>query len=220
MARCLGSTMGKLKEAVVHVGRKTGGVYLRAKVSININRPLPLSVTASHEDRSKGLFKVSVYYEKLPLFCFCCGVLGHTSAHCDLKDTMNGNDLPYGKHILAFDKGPSVDEHTLRKKIAHFSWNCHDTERAGDSHARNTSGLQRLSLGADLLRQLILFAMPGVSSSSPTDPNPCKRGLLEEGEIPPASKVLCVEDTAGVQPTAIDTIQVEETGLARSQSQI
>ncbi|CAL1382967.1 unnamed protein product [Linum trigynum] len=76
MVRCLGSTMGELKKAIVHVYRKTGGVYLREKVVLNITPPLPISVIALHEDRN----------------------------------------LSYGKHILACEKGPCVDEHTQQSR--------------------------------------------------------------------------------------------------------
>ncbi|CAL1353080.1 unnamed protein product [Linum trigynum] len=220
MARCLGSTMGELKEAAVHVGRRTSGVYLRAKVALDITRPLPVSVTASHEDNSKGFFKASVFYEKLPLFCFCCGVIGHTSSRCEFISEFAGKDLPYGKHILAYDKGSRVDEHTLRRKVARFSWNRPGFERPHghssksadrpSTHDRNTSGLQRLSLEPAAAGTLSLHI------DSPSR----KRATLEDGEIPPASKALCVEGPVRLHSNVVPSVQVVETDLDRSQSKI
>ena len=53
--------------------------YMRVHVKILLHEPLKSSVEFTPLGSSK-VFKYDVKYEKLPKFCFCCGMLGHTTA--------------------------------------------------------------------------------------------------------------------------------------------
>uniref|UniRef100_A0A453NYK4 Uncharacterized protein n=1 Tax=Aegilops tauschii subsp. strangulata TaxID=200361 RepID=A0A453NYK4_AEGTS len=52
--------------------------YLRLRVKILLHEPLKCSVEITPLGSSK-IFKYDVKYEKLPLYCECCGIVGHTS---------------------------------------------------------------------------------------------------------------------------------------------
>lgn len=55
-------------------------MYMRIRVAMNVNEPLKRSMVFEREDGSAVniLFK----YEKLGVFCYCCGILGHTDNFC------------------------------------------------------------------------------------------------------------------------------------------
>ncbi|CAL1395210.1 unnamed protein product [Linum trigynum] len=122
IACCLGSALGSLLEAGMHIGSKIGGIFLRAWGRLDVSLPFPKSVQASHEDPSKGSFKSKVLYERLPIFCFCCGIIGHTSKRCHLAPEFISKALPYGKWILASEMGSKVDDRSLRCRFARTSW--------------------------------------------------------------------------------------------------
>ncbi|KAI7990869.1 Uncharacterized protein LOK49_LG12G01876 [Camellia lanceoleosa] len=71
------------------------GKSLRIRVAININKPLRrgMKITLGQKD----LMWVSFKYERLPNFCFACGILGHNQRECDLK--LIGHSAPDGSHV-------------------------------------------------------------------------------------------------------------------------
>ena len=57
------------------------GAYLRAKVQINITKPLMRGVSIFSTKRQvKEWYEVR--YEKLPNYCYSCGIIGHSSVEC------------------------------------------------------------------------------------------------------------------------------------------
>jgi hypothetical protein len=52
--------------------------YLRLWVEIPLHEPLKTTVEFTPLGSSES-FKYDVRYEKLPLYCECCGIVGHTS---------------------------------------------------------------------------------------------------------------------------------------------
>ena len=58
------------------------GQSLRAKVWIDINKPLRRVLSFNSLKRGK-IDTYEVQYERLPYFCFACGVLGHSDTFCN-----------------------------------------------------------------------------------------------------------------------------------------
>ncbi|CAL1387146.1 unnamed protein product [Linum trigynum] len=220
MARCLGSALGDLKAAAVHIGSNSGGVYLRAKVAIDVTAPLPVSVTASHELQARNPFEATVLYERLPLFCFNCGVIGHPRSRCDRPEVVAAGDVPpYGKDLLARDKGPRVNEHTLRRRLARFSWRRQVEGSASDRRSVVLALPAPLAVavpGVEDFQRLSLDPPLGVENGSPSAGRVRKRGELEEVMLPSNSKFQCVESAAN-SDLAVNDHGVEDTGPSRSQ---
>jgi hypothetical protein len=63
---------------IVNEGRINPSKYLRARVYLDMNKPLARVVTITLKERKM----YPVYYEKLPEFCFFCGKLGHDVTEC------------------------------------------------------------------------------------------------------------------------------------------
>ena len=83
------------------------GGYLKARVTVDVNKPLRRWVLIESTKRQiTDLYEVQ--YEQVPHFCFSCGRLGHPDLFCPTpgsRDT-NGN-LPFGPELRADDRKKS-----------------------------------------------------------------------------------------------------------------
>lgn len=68
--------------------------YMRIKVEINVNQPLRRWKKIKVKDGNS--IKVDFKYERLQIFCFICGKLGHSERFCD---------VPYSNPDSVIDKG-------------------------------------------------------------------------------------------------------------------
>lgn len=84
-------------------GRCWGG-FMRVRVEINVEEPIPRYVTV-FSSRDKSFEWYEVKYERLPLFCFSCGMLGHSFLVCSTPaERDEDGDLPYAaKRLCVFD---------------------------------------------------------------------------------------------------------------------
>ena len=74
--------------------------YLRVRVKILLHEPLKCFVEITPLGSSK-IFKYDVKYEKLPLYCECCGIVGHTSERfCK---------IPREERVVCFPRNLSVE---------------------------------------------------------------------------------------------------------------
>jgi hypothetical protein len=93
--RRIGSTVG-LVEAVDTGKDGIGwGEYLRIKVVLDLFKPLARGRMLKLQGK---LNWVAFQYERLPKFCFCCGVIVHGPTGCPMRSTMHypDNQLEYG----------------------------------------------------------------------------------------------------------------------------
>lgn len=72
----LGTYMGIDKSDIIGINKS-----LRIRTLVDLRRPLKPEVTLKMRGGNTASFKVK--YEKLPLFCFVCGMLGHGEKDCD-----------------------------------------------------------------------------------------------------------------------------------------
>jgi hypothetical protein len=93
-ARVMG-LIGAVKKVDVDKDGKASGPYLRARVGIEIAKPLRRGVLMkTKKDGSPEWFDLQ--YEKLPFFSLSCGVMGHSHFECDKPVVRNAEGkLPY-----------------------------------------------------------------------------------------------------------------------------
>lgn len=100
MTRKMGSIIGNaLGTHVVTDQSKKGelvGSYLRIRASIDISKPLRRSLMLRIDGEQ---VEIDIRYEKLPLTCYWCGVIGHSEGTCSSQPSPDADDLqkPYGQ---------------------------------------------------------------------------------------------------------------------------
>ncbi|KAL6595040.1 hypothetical protein ACP70R_048143 [Stipagrostis hirtigluma subsp. patula] len=98
-----GGELAKKVEAVekveVDAQERAWGPYLRAKVQIDITKPLLRCVTIFSAKRQQTEL-YDVRYERLPNYCYSCGIIGHSSIECPTPaDRDEKGLLPYGTDL-------------------------------------------------------------------------------------------------------------------------
>ncbi|KAI4991970.1 hypothetical protein ZWY2020_040356 [Hordeum vulgare] len=99
MGQTLGDKLGEVL-AVSHRNHIIVEKFVRVRVEILLHEPLKVSVGFTPLGTFKKL-KFDVRYEKLPLYCECCGLVGHTSERfCN---------IPSDKRVPSYLKKLSVE---------------------------------------------------------------------------------------------------------------
>ncbi|CAD6250169.1 unnamed protein product [Miscanthus lutarioriparius] len=104
--------LGPVEKLEVDDQDRACGAYLRAKVQINITKPLMRGVSIFSTKRQvKEWYEVR--YEKLPNYCYSCGIIGHSSVECLIPAERDADGLlPYSGDLRVPDdkkKRPSDD---------------------------------------------------------------------------------------------------------------
>ncbi|KAJ1431055.1 Zinc finger, CCHC-type [Sesbania bispinosa] len=96
MGRKNGSCMGKVVEFEVFEGRDKV-TFVKLLVEIDIHKPLLSGIpVGSNKD---GISWVDFKYERLPQFCYKCGLVGHDEDSCKNPGSPNSSDLHGDKEL-------------------------------------------------------------------------------------------------------------------------
>ena len=76
----VGSRLGEVEEVEKRRRQDTQSLFMRVKVAIPISKPIRRGGFLAGSDGQKTW--VTFKYERLPLFCHWCGILGHDIKHC------------------------------------------------------------------------------------------------------------------------------------------
>jgi hypothetical protein len=79
----LGSIVGKVEEVVIDMDGIGWGEYLRVRVHVNLKKPIPRGRILKLKDQSLWIL---FQHEKLPKFCFSCGIISHGPGGCIVRD--------------------------------------------------------------------------------------------------------------------------------------
>ena len=80
VGRDLGNRLGKYIESDKRSWLSEQAKFMRIRVDLPINKPLRRGGNIFNPNGGK--FWVTFKYERLPSFCFQCGILGHDEKHC------------------------------------------------------------------------------------------------------------------------------------------
>lgn len=102
IARLLGDKLGDFVE-VPKDSENHYANYLRIKVLVDVKKPLLRGLYFQGVDGVKQWLQV--VYERLPVFCFLCGVLGHGETNCPTRYEENfvepEGEFPFGSWMRA-----------------------------------------------------------------------------------------------------------------------
>ncbi|KAJ1390016.1 Zinc knuckle CX2CX4HX4C [Sesbania bispinosa] len=105
MGRRIGSCMGTVSESDIHEIQGKGS-YIRVLVEMNISNPLIPGINAG--SKKHGVFWVDFKYEKVPQFCYCCGLIGHDEDNCTGNSQNQEDCAALGPWMKAIQVGRKV----------------------------------------------------------------------------------------------------------------
>ncbi|KAI4996760.1 hypothetical protein ZWY2020_052102 [Hordeum vulgare] len=120
--KALASTLGKVERMDVDDKGRAWGDYMRVRISVDVNQPLMRCVSVfSQKRRVTDVYHVK--YERLSLFCFPCGCVGHSSVVCPMPRERDAEGLlPYhSSRLCASDdkkkkySGTNMGQHSNSK---------------------------------------------------------------------------------------------------------
>lgn len=110
----IGNTIGECISVEADEKGCCMGTYMRIRVQIGIAKPLRRIVKLTLDPKNPSVV-ILLLYERLPEFCYGCGLFGHQYKECSQYDDISGSQevkLPYGSWLRAEDekvKLPSVE---------------------------------------------------------------------------------------------------------------
>ena len=99
VGRELGSKLGRYIESDKRSWLPEQAKFIRIRVDLPIDKPLQKGGNIVNIEGEK--IWVSFKYERLPNFCFFCGLLGHDEKHCQEPPSDLGNTKQYGDWLRA-----------------------------------------------------------------------------------------------------------------------
>ncbi|KAK1619807.1 hypothetical protein QYE76_025324 [Lolium multiflorum] len=109
---------------------EASGTFLRAKVAIPIAEPLRRWVTIRRDNKD---VRFDLQYEKLPFYCFSCGLIGHGELECkNPADRDVSGKLPFDRNLRALEERRRRPQ-SFGQAAASASWNSSSRERGGGS---------------------------------------------------------------------------------------
>jgi hypothetical protein len=59
--------------------------FFRVKIEVNVHRPIRRWVKFQ-DLKTKEMIRYDVKYERMHVFCYLCGIVGHSDKHCLLPE--------------------------------------------------------------------------------------------------------------------------------------
>lgn len=137
----LAGKVGTEVKVEVDAQDRAWGPFLRARVSIDLSKPLLRCVSIFSVKRQTQEW-YDVRYEKIPSYCYSCGIIGHSSLECPTPaERDEAGLLPYGRDLRAPDdnKKKGVEEKQPSMAGRSFNTNEHQGSFYGRSAPRGSN---------------------------------------------------------------------------------
>lgn len=143
------SLIGEVIKLDVDEGGKASGPFLRARVGIDIAKPVRRGVLLK-TDKNKPPEWFTVQYEKLPFFCKSCGVIGHSELVCSTPAQRNAQGkLPYDIALRTPEERRKKMQSLAEAAAESFgSGSSSNSRQPRDKSARSKEGRRSNSKGA------------------------------------------------------------------------
>ncbi|XP_058784594.1 uncharacterized protein LOC131659420 [Vicia villosa] len=125
MAKKLGNIIGTFEEMDAKEAHRNGR-FLRVKVTLDLKEPLKRGTVVTFKEKK---IRVHFKYERLPIFCFICGRMGHQIKDCEAIEELNEEgfedieeqDLAFGQWLRASPLPKITDESKKRESSSSLS---------------------------------------------------------------------------------------------------
>ncbi|KAL9437045.1 hypothetical protein AB3S75_022980 [Citrus x aurantiifolia] len=123
----LGGKIGEVEEVEANENGDCIGELARIRITINITQPLKKVLFLKQEGEPD--IPMPVVYERLPDFCFCCGIIGHQYKECSKYQGQPKEDFPFEMWMKAITIGGRLKKYCNKER-----W-----QNEGDRAAKSTS---------------------------------------------------------------------------------
>lgn len=108
MAELIGASLGRFIKADVSHFDGTWNAFIRIRVSIEIHKPLKKMVRIILSNGES--LNLECKYERLPTYCFICGLIGHAEKYCPQQFDIDDDSFvkPFGPELRATGRRPPV----------------------------------------------------------------------------------------------------------------
>ena len=141
VGRDIGNSMGRFIEIDKRAFQSEQAKYLRIKVDLPIDKPLCRGGNVVGIEGDK--YWVQYKYERLPIFCFICGMMGHDDKHCHAFPDGQQATPQYGEWLRAFSSSKSGSNR--QKNLFNDRINAEDNTQNGDKNQATAQGHQSSS---------------------------------------------------------------------------
>ncbi|KAK8670596.1 hypothetical protein V6N13_037214 [Hibiscus sabdariffa] len=220
----IGSRFGKYIATDLRDANGCMGEYLRVRVEIDCSKPLK-RCTAMGRNKKTGQPRICMAkYERLPRFCFWCGVLGHEYQLCPMMPTENKDPFQFGDWLrVEHPKVADSNERKARPGIV-YAEKGHDLEVEKDLKGKNIIATEQDAVGVRTVdnkiksiegetekneNKLIMASDHALPSTTMAPKNKSAKRSLKgklEGNFSKKSK----KDKSGPNPTLEDVENAQE----------
>ncbi|KAJ1380428.1 Zinc finger, CCHC-type [Sesbania bispinosa] len=120
------------------------GAFVKVQVQIDVDKPLLSGVNVG--SKKDGVFWVDFQYERVPQFCYRCGLIGHDESSCEAKEVVEDEDRRLGPWLRASNYG-------RRTNIDH------DHKWRDKESSETASNRKKKTMSKDLMDQLNRLTM-------------------------------------------------------------
>ncbi|KAJ1394309.1 Zinc knuckle CX2CX4HX4C [Sesbania bispinosa] len=130
MGRRIGSCMGEVRECEIFETKERGS-FIKVQVDFDSRKPLIPRVNVG--SCADGVLWVDFRYERLPQFCYACGLIGHEEDSCK-TDQVQANHYEKEEHELGLWLRASV----FGRWVTKFHKGDSPTAESGTQYKNNT----------------------------------------------------------------------------------
>lgn len=116
-AEIIGSSLGTVEQVDASPTGECRGRYVRVRVALNIEQPLCRGRFV--DMGATGPLWISFQYERMPVFCYWCGLMNHDEKDCrlwtDSGETLTKESQQYGPWLRATTANPQQSQVVLTK---------------------------------------------------------------------------------------------------------
>lgn len=187
VATAVGSRLGAVEDMERRRGQDTPNYFMRVRVTLPVSKPLRCGGFIANSDGERTSVKFK--YERLPIFCHFCGILGHDLRHCASHYAIEkyggrGVYYQYGDWLKAIGGQRSPPWNSTVEPNPQ-EWISSRDENYGED-AKN-QGVEAVKCGLDSFKQEDEFKKYGINPNIQQRRNTKDKGVLDADNENPIS---------------------------------